>query len=113
MLTDINRIIGRTSVLKLRGNRITQTRDIIKLKSLEVLDIADNLINNPIEISLLNQLPLLQDLFVSGNPSIQTDGPQSRREIIRLLFRQVNISQLMLNDEQITTEYANYQNNSI
>ncbi|KAF5767543.1 putative leucine-rich repeat domain superfamily [Helianthus annuus] len=54
--------------LVLRNNALTTIRGVENLKSLEGLDLSYNIISNFSELELLAGLPLLQNLWLEGNP---------------------------------------------
>lgn len=54
--------------LVLRNNALTTLRGIENLKSLEGLDLSNNIISNFLEIEILGGLSSLKNLWLQGNP---------------------------------------------
>ncbi|KAI3776402.1 hypothetical protein L1987_46183 [Smallanthus sonchifolius] len=67
--------------LVLRNNALTTIRGLENLKSLEGLDFSYNIISNLSELELLAGLPLLQNLWLEGNPLILDDKKISTTEV--------------------------------
>lgn len=73
------------TVLTLRGNRLRSLAGIERLLSLERLDLRDNNLTDPTEIARLTSLPEIREIWVSGNPFVNTHS--GYRVVIMNLFR--------------------------
>lgn len=60
------------TALNLRANRLSTIIGIEKLLSLERLDLRENLLKDPAEITRLTGAPAIRELWVSGNPMVKT-----------------------------------------
>ena len=61
-------MLGNIQTLILRNNKIVSVGALKKLYSLERLDLSDNLIASFHEVQELGSLPLLEGLWLQGNP---------------------------------------------
>lgn len=61
-------VVGTITKLVLRNNALVSTRGIETLLSLEALDLSHNIISNFQEVEALGFLPVLQSLWLHGNP---------------------------------------------
>jgi Leucine-rich repeat (LRR) protein len=59
------------TTLRLKSNRLSSLAGIEKLLSLEVLDIRDNYLTDPMEIARLTGLPNLRRIYVKRNPFVK------------------------------------------
>ncbi|RKF76454.1 putative leucine-rich repeat-containing protein [Golovinomyces cichoracearum] len=75
------------TALNLRSNRLSSLDGIEFLQNLERLDIRDNNIINPTEISRLTRIPDVREIWVSGNPFTKSHA-NSYRVTIFNMFRQ-------------------------
>lgn len=75
------------TVLNLRGNRISSLAGIERLMSLERLDVRDNRIKDPMELSRLTGMPDFHDVYVVRNVFTRTH--ENYRVRIFNLFRAV------------------------
>ncbi|KAJ5333970.1 Leucine-rich repeat typical subtype [Penicillium brevicompactum] len=73
------------TVLTLRGNRLRSLAGVERLLSLERLDLRDNNLTDPTEIARLTSLPEIREIWVSGNPFVNTHS--GYRVVIMNLFR--------------------------
>ncbi|KAK4280683.1 hypothetical protein QN277_012272 [Acacia crassicarpa] len=67
-IAPFNEVSFHIVKLVLRNNALTTLRGIEKLKSLEGLDVSYNIISNFSELQFLTGLPVLQSLWLEGNP---------------------------------------------
>ncbi|CCJ30990.1 unnamed protein product [Pneumocystis jirovecii] len=70
--------------IDIRSNRLQSLAGIEKLTSLERLDIRDNLISDPMEISRLVNASNFKQIWVAGNPFTQKHFPTYRITIFNL-----------------------------
>lgn len=75
------------TALNLRSNRLSSIDGIEFLQHLERLDIRDNYIKNPTEVSRLTKIPDIREIWVSGNPFTKSHA-NSYRVTIFNMFRQ-------------------------
>ena len=74
------------TAFNLRANRLQSIAGIERLLSLERLDLRDNKLTDPMEISRLTCLPNIREIWVANNPLVKTHA--NYRITIFNLFRQ-------------------------
>ncbi|KAF5803709.1 putative leucine-rich repeat domain superfamily [Helianthus annuus] len=84
--------------LVLRNNALTTIRGVENLKALEGLDLSYNIISNFSELELLAGLPLLQNLWLEGNPICSANWYRAH---LYSFFS--NPDKLILDDKKIST----------
>lgn len=67
-ISSLNEVTARISKLILRNNALTTLHGIENLTTLEGLDLSFNMISNFAEIELLSSLPVLESVWLEGNP---------------------------------------------
>ena len=67
-LAQANTFLGNINTLRLSNNRITHCSGLHRLYALQSLDMSNNCISDIQQVAKLASLPLLKDLWLSGNP---------------------------------------------
>ncbi|KAL6645123.1 hypothetical protein ACP70R_016731 [Stipagrostis hirtigluma subsp. patula] len=67
-ISSLSEVSSRIVKLVVRNNALTTVHGIENLKSLAGLDLSYNIISNFSELEILGTLPLLQNLWLEGNP---------------------------------------------
>ncbi|KAI6246084.1 hypothetical protein HI914_05407 [Erysiphe necator] len=82
--TLIENPLPAITALNLRSNRLISLAGIERLSPLERLDIRDNFLKDPMELSRLTGIPEIHEIWVSGNPFTKTHGHNYRVTIFNL-----------------------------
>lgn len=67
-ISSLNEVTAQITKLILRNNALTTLHGIENLTTLEGLDLSFNMISNFAEIELLSSLPVLESVWLEGNP---------------------------------------------
>ncbi|SCV70118.1 BQ2448_1512 [Microbotryum intermedium] len=67
-LVGIPKVLGAVQVLNLSHNRLSNLAGLDRLLALERIDVRSNRLQEALEISRLQELPLLREVWVQGNP---------------------------------------------
>ncbi|SGZ26893.1 BQ5605_C025g09988 [Microbotryum silenes-dioicae] len=67
-LVGISKILGAVQVLNLSHNRLSNLAGLDRLLALERIDVRSNRLQEALEISRLQELPLLREVWVQSNP---------------------------------------------
>lgn len=67
-ISSLNEVTARITKLILRNNALTTLHGIENIATLEGLDLSFNMISNFAEIELLSSLPVLESVWLEGNP---------------------------------------------
>ncbi|KAJ5068003.1 hypothetical protein M0811_12703 [Anaeramoeba ignava] len=81
-VSQIYMFLGYIKELNLSGNRLTSTKGLTKLYSLEKLDISENKITSIKEITALRKIPNLFDLKIALNPCTKREEHRAQTFLV-------------------------------